>query len=153
LENDLLEANFNRKNASMTKNASKSNVGGFLILGACLLIAAYPLNINRFCYQDLTFGANRDFIGRALTIEFARGREAQGISELSADAFREAHPDCCKVEEATDSMSFINVLLGLVRTNVFLNYMYRSEDGQHKFEAWYVFDSCGRVLSRLEMKD
>jgi len=135
------------------KHALKVNFLAISFLLVPLLIACYSLNINRFCYKDLTFGASRDFIQLALDAELSRGQEFRTVGQRSVEEFRKANADCCETAVASDSLSFASVLFGLVRTNAFLTYMFRDDDGEHKLEVWYLVDSCGHIVSRNQMKD
>jgi hypothetical protein len=118
-----------------------------------LVIVLYSLNLNGFCYRDLTFRQNNDFVRLALEVEFARKPEFRGIVGTSLEDFAKMHVNCCTAATAKDSLSFVSILFGLVRTDSFLSYRFTDDTGGHKLEVWYTFDCCGNVLSRNQMKD
>ncbi len=97
------------------------------------------LNLTGFCYSDLRWRSEREYVDAAIAHVLPR------TSTVSVDAFRTAHPDCCRVFvwSEPNSLNWLWASLFNFRVIVQVQYDYFGASRWPEGVAFVMVEKCG----------
>ena len=130
---------------------SRSRVG--LLFGAgflFLLGLTATLNVTGFCYAELRYYSDQDFIDNAARATVKWHHDSDPDTEIydSLDEFYKLNPNCCVLRRWSDPFANDFRLLGFYVAVAEISYKAKNQGLEPFYSSYVSMNACGKVVKR-----